>query len=322
MPGLEVIGFGAMNVDYLYRVRQVVTDGEDVVEEFMVRPGGSAANTIYGLAKLGVKAGFIGAVGDDEGGNLLLEDFTAVGADISQVHVERGVRTGSVLCLSDKLGRRALYVLPGANSVLKRSQVDLGYVNQAQIIHFSSFVNDDQFNIQVSLAKEKADLVKITLAPGMLYANKGLDMLAPLLQRTHILFVNREEIELLTGKNFTDAAEECLKHGCQIVVVTFGKGLILEPGKIITSYIADGKQTYQIQGKSEKSLSLLETTGAGDAFAAGFLFGFLRGKGLEECGLLGDLMARFVITKAGARPGFPAFSQLSQEYFQYRGENL
>jgi len=322
MPKLDVIGFGAMNVDYLYRVGQVVIDGEDSVEEFTALPGGSAANTIYALAKLGVKTGFIGIVGDDENGNLLLKDFKAAGIDASQVRIEKGKETGSVLCLSDKLGSRSLYVSPGANSLLKQSQVDLNYVNQAQIMHFSSFVNEEQFKIQVSLAKEKTDSVRITLAPGMLYAKKGLGTLAPLLQRTHILFLNREEIELLTGKNFRDGAEECIRYGSQIMVVTLGKGLALEKNKVITSYIFDGKQMYQTESKSGESSPLLETTGAGDAFAAGFLLGILKGKGLRECGILGDLMARFAITKPGARQGLPDLHQLSESYFRYCGEKL
>jgi len=293
-----------------------------LVEEFMALPGGSAANTIYGLAKLGVRTGFIGVVSDDENGNLLLKDFKAVGVDTSQVRVEKGTKTGSVLCLSDKLGRRSLYVSPGANSQLKQNQVDLHYVNQAQAVHLSSFVDEEQFKIQVNLVEEKANSVTITLAPGMLYTKKGLGTLAPLLQKTHILFLNREEIELLTGKNFRDGAEECIRYGCQIIVITLGKGLALEGDKVITSYIFDGKQTYQTESKSRESSPLAETTGAGDAFAAGFLFGTLKGKELRECGILGDLMARFVITRAGARQGLPDLNQLSESYFRYCGEKL
>lgn len=316
MSTFEVIGFGAMNVDYLYRVEQVVTEGESTVEEFVVSPGGSAANTICGLAKFGVKTGFIGIVGDDEDGKLLLQDFKAEEVDTSQVHVEVGAKTGSVLCLSDRAGRRALYVSPGANNLLQQNQVDLDYVNQAGIIHLSSFVGEEQFNLQVAILKQKAPSVKVSLSPGMLYANKGLKSLTPLLEKTHILFLNQREIELLTGRDYTAGAEECLDHGCQIVVVTFGKGLPSEKGKL-TCYISDGKQKYPVESKIEDWQPLLETTGAGDAFAAGFLFGFLKGKELKECGILGDLVARFTIARPGARSGLPTLNQLSEKYFHY-----
>ncbi len=305
-----------MNVDYLYRVRQIVTEGEDIIKDFIVSPGGSAANTIYGLAKLGIKAGFIGVVGDDEDGKMLLQNFKVVGIDTSHINIEPGAKTGSVLCLSDQSGKRALYISPGANNHLKQSQIDLNYINQAKLIHLSSFVGEEQFTLQIKVAKEKATSVKISLAPGMLYASKGLATLTPLLEKTHILFLNRQEIELLTGKDYITGAKECSKRGCQIVVVTFGEGLTLAPSKFITSYIYDGKQEYLIEAEAENLSLPLETTGAGDAFAAGFLFSFLKGKDLKECGLIGDLVARFAITKPGARLGLPTLSQLSEKYFQ------
>ncbi len=322
MSVIEVIGFGAMNVDYLYQVRQVVTEGEDIIENLTVSPGGSAANSIYALAKLGVKTGFTGIVGDDELGKMLLQDFEAVKVDTSSVYVEAGTKTGSVLCLSDQVGRRALYVSPGANDQLKQNQVNLDYLNQSKLIHLSSFVGEEQFKLQVNTVREKSTSVKVSLAPGMLYASKGLDALTPLLERTHILFLNRQEIEILTGKGHKAGVEECLKRGCQIVVVTFGKGLPLGPDKTITSYIFDGRQEYQIECKAESLKSPLETTGAGDAFAAGFLFGFLRGKELRECGVIGDLVARFTISQPGARPGLPHLKQLSEKYFQWQKQKL
>ena len=78
---IEVVGLGALNIDYLYQVERILDDGEAVIDEAKSSPGGSAANTIYGLAKLGVKAGFTGVVGDDAEGRVLLEDFQRAGVD-------------------------------------------------------------------------------------------------------------------------------------------------------------------------------------------------------------------------------------------------
>ena len=113
---IKVVGMGAMNIDHLYCVERILLDGEAPVEGFELCPGGSAANTIYGLAKLGVRTGFLGIVGEDEVGGKLIKSFASVSVDTSQVRVKKGAKTGSVLCLSDKRGRRSLYVLPGANS--------------------------------------------------------------------------------------------------------------------------------------------------------------------------------------------------------------
>ena len=98
-------------MDNIYRVERILEDGETVVKESASFPGGSAANTIYGLAKLGVSTGFIGAVGDDAEGKLLLQDFQKVGVDTSQIKVKPGAKTGSALCLSDEAWQ-ALHLCP------------------------------------------------------------------------------------------------------------------------------------------------------------------------------------------------------------------
>ena len=88
MSNIEVIGLGALNIDNIYRVERILEDGEAVVDEVKSFPGGSAANTIYGLAKLGVNTGFIGATGDDAEGKILLQDFEKAGVDIGQIKVK------------------------------------------------------------------------------------------------------------------------------------------------------------------------------------------------------------------------------------------
>ena len=322
MSAIEIAGLGAMNIDHLYQVDEIVADGEQQVLNHLSLSGGSAANTIYGLAKLGVKAGFVGNVGVDEKAQVLIDDFRDVGVDTSQIKAKQEMRTGSVLCLSDKLGGRALYVFPGANDLLTSEDISYKYLNRAKMVHLSSFVNDIQFNIQVDLMKTLKPSVNVNLAPGMLYASKGMRVLAPLLERTHIVFMNREEIERLTGRDFKAGAQECLTRGCQVVVVTLGGGLPVDGDRTITGYICDTNREYEIESEKECLEPQLESTGAGDAFAAGFLFGFLRCKGLEECGLLGDIVARFAIKGIGAREGLPSLSQMSQRFHERTGQQL
>ena len=322
MAAIEIIGFGALNIDLVYRVDRIVVDGEQIVKGFEAFPGGSAANTIYGLARLGIKAGFIGSVGDDEDSKELIASFKAVGVDTAQIRVKPEAHTGTAICLSDKTGRRSLYILPGANDLLRSEDISLDYLDQAQIVHFSSFVNDVQFKLQSNFIAKIRNVVKISLAPGVLYANKGLNVLSPLFERTHIVFMNKQEIELLTGKDFRAGAQECLKLGCQIVAVTLGKGVTSGKAKTITSYIRDIQGEYQIEAEKQDDRRILETTGAGDAFAAGFLFGLLRGKQIEECGVLGDIMAQFALRELGARKGLPTLTKLSQRYLQRMGQNF
>ncbi len=324
MAMLDIVGFGAMNIDHLYKVGEIVADGEQSVNDFELLPGGSAANTIYGLAKLGVKAGFVGAIGIDDDGEELIRDFKNVAVDTSHIRIKQEVKTGSTICLSDRQGGRAIYVSPGANNLLSPEDIDLDYLNQAQMVHLSSFADDRQFNLQIGVTEKLSISVTVSLAPGMLYVTKGLKALVPLLQRAHIVFLNREETERLTGDDFKSGVREIAKFGCQIVVVTLGKGLDKGKAGMVTAYIYDRKQEQEYEVESEEIASKLplESTGAGDAFAAGFIFGFIKGKRLEECGLLGDIVANFGIRAIGARKGLPTLSQLSQKYLQRSGTPL
>jgi len=321
MNNIEVIGLGALNIDHIYKVERILDDGEAVVNESILSPGGSAANTIYGLAKLRVSTGFIGAIGDDAEGKILVQDFQKVGVDISQIKVKPKAKTGSVLCLSDKLGKRSLYVVPGANNLLTIDDLDLSYINRARLLHLSSFADDRQFKISAKLI-DRLDLsVKLSFTPGALYAAKGLKALAPILGRTYVLFINQNELWQLTGEEVIAGAESCLRQGCQIVAVTLGKGTRLELGSGVshkkvtaTCYIKHAEGEYIVESNSQNIGAEVDTTGAGDAFATGFIYGLLKGKGLEECGRLGDIVARFSITKLGTRQGFPTSTELAQRY--------
>jgi ribokinase len=310
---IEIAGLGALNIDHIYKVEHILDDGEAVVLDTCSSPGGSAANTIYGLAKLGMKTGFSGVVGNDDGGKILLQDFQQVGVDITNIRVKKGTKTGSVLCLSDKLGRRSLYVLPGANNLLTIDDLDFTHINQARMLHLSSFADDRQFRVVPELM-DRLDLsIKLSFAPGALYAVKGLNTLAPILNRTYLLFINQNEMRQLTGEDVIAGAESCLRQGCQKVVVTVGTGERLKK-TVAVGYIRDAEHEYIIEPVSRDIGAEVDTTGAGDAFTAGFLYGLLKGKGLEECGRLGNIVAQFCITKIGAREGLPTLNQLAQRY--------
>ncbi len=325
MSNIEVVGLGALNIDHMYRVERILDDGEAVVDEAKSFPGGSAANTIYGLAKLGVNTGYTGVVGGDAEGKILLQDFQKVGVDTSQIRVKHGVKTGSVLCLSDRLGRRSLYVVPGANSLLTMDDLDLTYINQAKWLHLSSFADDRQFKVLFELMDKLASSVKLSFAPGVLHAIKELAILSPILNRAHLLFVNQREIRHLTGEDIIAGAKSCLKQGCRMVVVTLGKGMTLELGRrtvTAVAYIRDAENEYAIEPSSQGIISEVDATGAGDAFAAGFLYGLLKGKGLNECGCLGDIVARFSLTKLGAREGLPTITELALRYQELYNQKL
>jgi len=328
MSNTEVTGLGALNIDHLYHIESILEDGEVVVKEEELFPGGSAANTIYGLARLGVKTGFVGVIGDDTEGKILVEDFEKAGVDTSQIKVKAGARSGAVLCLTDSSGKRSLYVSPGANNLLTIEDLDMSSINKAGVLHVSSFTDNRQFETLVGMMENIEPSTKLSFSPGALYAARGLKALAPILKRTYVLFLNQNEIRQLTVQDVVDGAGTCLREGCQMVVITLGKGTEVASSKgngqktNAVCYIRDTENEYIIEPTSRKSAGEIETTGAGDAFAAGFLYGLLKGKNPEECGRLGNIVAQFSIAEMGARTGLPDPEELSRRYREIYNREL
>ena len=129
---MNFIGFGALNLDRLYKVERIAKGDEEIaIEETVEQPGGSAANTIYALGKLNLKTGYIGAVGIDAEGEKVLASFKEVGVDISKIRLKENARTGTVIGLVDSSGERALYISPGANNLLSFEDLDMEYLKNS-----------------------------------------------------------------------------------------------------------------------------------------------------------------------------------------------
>jgi len=317
----DVVGFGALNLDHLYVVPRLIQDGGVEVSASMVQPGGSAANTIYGLAKLGLRCGFVGVVGDDDAGNAILRSFEEVGVDTSRILVEPGASTGQTICITAGEGQKAIYIIPGANSLLENADIDLSYLGDARYVHLSSFVGESVFSRQLRLVGKLPPSTKVSFALDALYARRGLNAMTGLVGRCAVLFANAEELRELTGRELHAAAEACLDAGCEVVVATFGSGEEEHQGpagpggreaiaaRIWTRRVANrGRETVQhtVPAVRTRDAAVADTVGAGDAFAAGFLFGLLSKRfGLAKCGALGHTTAEFSLSELGARKGLP-----------------
>lgn len=298
---LEVICFGALNVDKLYRVDRIAkAEEESVILDFKEAPGGSAANTAVGLARLGVKTGYIGKIAEDREGSILLKSFIDEGVDTSGIVVSKSGRSGSVIGFVDQKGNRALYLDPGVNDALRFEEIDLKYLEDVKFLHLTSFVGEMPFEAQKKILLAVPD-VKVTFDPGIIYARKGLDILKPIIERCYAILPNENEVHLLTGKNYLEGAKILLEEGAKIVAIKLG-----ERG----CYITDGRESHIIEAFKVK---VVDTTGAGDAFCAGFIYGLLKGKSLKECGILGNFVASRCLTKMGAREGLPKIIDVPTE---------
>jgi ribokinase len=166
-------------------------------------------------------------------------------------------------------------------------------------LHLTSFVGEKSFQTQKKLLNALPETVKVSFDPGALYARKGLALLEPIIKKTYVLMPNAVELELLTGKaDHCKGADFMIGKGVKIVAVKLGGD---------GCYVTDGRERHLIEAFKVK---VVDTTGAGDAFCAGFLYGLLNDKSLYECGRLGNFVASRCVMKMGARTGLPSVKDL------------
>ncbi len=228
---------------------------------------------------------------------MLLEDFQREKVDTNGIIIAPAGRSGVVTGYVDIKGQRALYVDPGVNDTLEFEEISLEYASRAEFLHLTSFVGEKPFKAQNRLVRELPK-IRVSLDPGEIYARKGLSTLKTLIERSFVVFPNENEVRLLTGKELKEGSEILIKKGAGIVAVKLG-----EKG----CYVTDGKENYLVKSYQTK---VVDTTGAGDAFCAGFLYGLIRGEDLYGCAKLGNFVASRCITKIGARTGLPTQKDL------------
>jgi ribokinase len=302
MKRFDVIGFGALNLDKLFKVKRVAgPEEESFVTDLKEECGGSAANTIVGLARLGCRVGFIGKVAADREGEMLIECFRREGVDTGGIVQASSGRSGAVMGFVDEEGNRALYVSPGVNDTLSAEEVDIEYASSAEFLHLTSFVGSVPFEAQKEVLKRLPSEVKVSLDPGLLYADKGMEGLSPLIERSYVAMPNAAELARLTGrKDYVAGSKALLDAGVKVVAVKLGSR---------GCYVTNGDESYHVEAFQ---VPVVDTTGAGDAFCAGFLYGLLKGRSLYECGRIGNFVASRCIMKMGARAGLPRLEELKQ----------
>jgi ribokinase len=295
MTSFDFVGFGALNMDKLFKVNRIAhAEEESFIETHSEACGGSAANATVGLARLGCKVGFIGKVGCDREGDMLFSDFCKESVDTDGIIRAKRDKSGSVMGFVDKKGARALYINSGVNDNIAFDEINVEYVSQARFLHLTSFVGEKSFQTQKKLIETLPSTVKVSFDPGALYARKDFAQLEPIIKQAYVMMPNSIELELITGKNdYCRGADALIEKGVKIVAVKLGSE---------GCYVTNGRERRRIDAFKVK---VVDTTGAGDAFCAGFLYGLLNNKGLHECGRIGNFVASKCVTKMGARAGLP-----------------
>ncbi|MEH7524776.1 carbohydrate kinase family protein [Bacillus sp. JJ1503] len=272
-------------------------DQEMEGKELQIAPGGSAANVAVGLSRLGEEVYFLGAVGEGSYTSFLLNSLEKVKLD----YIQRiqGKTSGTVMVLVNNTGLRTMYTFQGANSDYDVDLVPREFYESISLLHISSPV----INLAPSLFrwKEKCPDLRISFDPSTLLTKKGLPFLEPLLSKTDILFVNRSEMnDLFPNQDMDHSIKSLHDLGVGKIFVKLGKEGAL------SSFITEGSSYNRLYLPSIK-VNPVDSTGAGDAFAVGALYGIIRNWSQEEILRAGIKMGSSAVSEVGARKGLPHF---------------
>src|SRR5437764_6752297 len=259
--------------------------------------GGSAGNTAAGVAALGGQAGFIGQVAPDQLGEFYRHDLTSTGVEFITRAFDVGEPTARSMILVTPDGHRTMNTFLGAAQHLPKEALDEEQIREAAILYLEGYLWDPEVPRYamlraIEVAREAKRKVAFTLSD-MFCVDRHRDGFNQLLdeRRIDILFANQAEIEALAGVAHLDSAVAAIAPKVETLVVTRS-----EHGAIA---VRGGER---VDVPAEPIIQLVDTTGAGDLFAAGFLVGEARGLGLETSLRLGAICAAEVIQHYGARP--------------------
>ena len=316
----DVIGFGALNLDKLFTVDSIAYHDEEsgIIKE-NYSPGGSAANTIIALAKLNLTTSYIGKIANDEEGEILEYNLVKNNVYLNNlIYANEGV-SGQVLGFVDLKGERALYIQTGVNEEIDLQEINLIELVRGKILHYTSLFGKS-FQTQKDLIKLLPDSIKLSFDPGLIYAKKGVEDIKVILDRTDILLINENELFVLfeeyyrkrdnipdeTKLSFRDLAIKIRDDGIETVVVK-----------------RSSKGAYGINSDDDEvkvpifKVDAKDTTAAGDAFNAGFLYGFTHDYDLEKSITIGNWVASRAVCGIGISnlPDKSDLDKFLEEYY-------
>lgn len=257
--------------------------------------GGSAANTVVGVASFGGRAHYVGKVRNDQLGDVFAHDLRSTGVGYTTRAATSGPSTGRCLILITPDAQRTMHTFLGASARLGSDDVDAELIARGSILYLEGYLFDppeaqEAFRVAAGIAHGAGRKVSLTLSDPFCVGRHRAAFLDLVEHHVDVLFANEAEICALYQADF-DAALEAVRGHCEVAALTRS-----ERGSVV---VAHGK-AHAIDAWPVKPV--VDTTGAGDLYAAGFLFGLSRGLDLPACGRLGSLAAAEVIAHVGARP--------------------
>jgi sugar/nucleoside kinase (ribokinase family) len=261
--------------------------------------GGSCGNTMAGVASFAGKGAYIGKVKQDQLGGVFAHDLKAIGVSFDTPQATSGPSTARCLIMVTPDAQRTMNTYLGACTGLGPADIDTGLVSAAQVTYVEGYLWDAPNAKKAVLkafdaAHAAGRLVSITLSDSFCVGRYRDEFRALIRDKVDILFGNEAEITSLYEVDSFEKALEATRKEAKIAALTrSGKG----------SVVIKGNETHVVPAVPISKI--VDTTGAGDLYAAGFLFGFTRGKSLADCARLGGIAAAEIISHVGARPETP-----------------
>ncbi len=311
---LDVVAIGNAIVDVLVQVEDRFLDAHglskgtmtlldaqqarrlyDSIGPGLETSGGSAANTLAGIAQLGGRAGFIGRVRDDQLGDIFSHDIRSVGARYETPPATAGAGTARCLILVTPDAQRTMGTYLGASVGLDPEDLDLEMVARARVLYLEGYLWDSEaakraFIAAAEVARAHGGEVALSLSDAFCVERHRESFLELVDGHVDLLFANEMEITSLYRANSFAEAVEQVRGRCRVAALTRS-----EAGSLVLG----AGQSHLIEPVNLGDL--VDTTGAGDLYAAGFLFAYTRGLDLQTCGRLGSLCAGQVVTQLGPR---------------------
>ena len=257
--------------------------------------GGSAGNTIAGIAMLGGRTAYIGKVADDQLGKIFTHDIRAAGVTYDTPPLTGGLPTARSLIFVTPDAQRTMQTFLGACTQLGPEDVNMAHITASRVVYMEGYLWDLPRAKQAMLdaamkAKESGVKVSLTLSDAFCVSRFRDEFLELAEKYVDILFANESEILSLYQTEDFDEALQRVRNHCEIAALTRS-----EKGSVVVN----GDEVHVID--AVKGVKVVDTTGAGDAYAAGFLYGYTQGRDLKTSGRLGGAMAAQVISQYGPR---------------------
>jgi len=315
---LDVLGIGNAIVDVIARADDAFLASHDLPKGGMTlidaerahalyeamgpgreSSGGSAANTLAGLAGLGGRGAFIGKVRNDQLGGIFRHDMRAIGTRHDTPAAEAGAPTARCLILVTPDAQRTMATFLGASTELGPEDIDESLVRDAKITYLEGYLWDappakEAFVLAAKAAHAAGKRVALSLSDPFCVERHRESFRDLLEGHVDLLFANEAEIKSLYQVDTFDEALQLVRGHCEVAALTRS-----EKGSVILS----GEEVHVVD--AEPVGKVVDTTGAGDLYAAGFLYGFTQGHDLYDCGRMGAICAGEVISHVGARPETP-----------------